>query len=219
MTLQIHDKKSASMEPCFYGAVCNRKDCIYRHDVEVPDAKRTNEACLSFLAGTCKFTATTCKKRHPPKQEAERLKAKYSKIQCRFGDDCKTNNCLYTHPRDAQKSDPVAFLEHSAFPPLSNRSDNSANLHRSAWRAAPLVSPPKPDTAGQSEAAPPVAPSIDAQAVGNPQEESTNVVHPTHVDHQPSPPTNGSGTPVSSLTKGKKLNVNAKMWQPGVGLA
>ncbi|KAL7558917.1 hypothetical protein ACA910_015495 [Epithemia clementina (nom. ined.)] len=157
VTLVSHKKKSLSMEPCYYGPGCTRKDCIYRHDPNVADAKKTNDPCLTFLAGTCAFTATTCKKRHPPKPEADRLRAKYSQIKCRHGDECRTTSCLYLHPRDEKhKGEPVAFLEHNAFPPLSATNGGDANHNRngtsadgkprgttllpgSAWKAAPVV--------------------------------------------------------------------------------
>lgn len=156
MSLQSHGRKAVSMEPCIYGPGCTRKDCIYRHDINVPDAKRTNEPCMAFLAGTCSFGTNTCKKRHPPKHEADRLRMKYKNIQCRHGNDCKTKSCLYAHPSDGKDNgEPAAFLNNSAFPPLDGKNNNGNNYvlnpysygvnsvsiaRGSAWKEAPIVS-------------------------------------------------------------------------------
>mmetsp|Transcript_17625 Transcript_17625/g.36498 ORF Transcript_17625/g.36498 Transcript_17625/m.36498 type:complete len:248 (-) Transcript_17625:845-1588(-) len=231
MSLQAGNKKNSSMEPCFYGAGCTRKDCIYRHDADVPDAKKTNETCLAFLAGTCSFGAQTCKKRHPPKHEADRLRAKYKCIRCRFGDECKTNGCLFTHPKDGKKSEPVAFLEHSAFPPLPGDNGNgSSNGHNgktstpanggsnappadgnnkailpgSAWRAAPVVTteaPPPPPPSSQPQLQQPPSPAISAQA-------------PAWFPGNPQEEDAPEGGAPSEDAKKASLNINAKAWVP-----
>ena len=192
------------MEPCYYGSGCTRKGCIYRHDGDIPDAKKTNDPCLAFLANTCSFTAGTCKKRHPLKEEADRLRAKYAQIMCRHGDDCRTNSCLYSHPRDEKtKVEPVAFLE-NAFPPLSgsnnytssmvatgggrNTSFTSHMVPRVAWKAAPVVSfatPNMPTTTRQQQEQMPTPISAQAPAwfPGNPQAELLSLSQP-----QPPPP-------------------------------
>ena len=169
------------MQPCYYGPGCTRKDCIYRHDIDVPDAKKTNEPCLAFLAGTCAFTFNTCKKRHPAKPEADRLRAKYAQIKCRHGDDCRTTSCLYSHPRDQKNAEPVAFLEHNAFPPLSGGTNSTTNksptktssvLPGSAWKAAPVVTPaPLPEEESQEQVTTPISAQAPAWFPGNPQEE------------------------------------------------
>lgn len=244
VVVQSHKKKSPSMEACSYGAGCQRKDCIYRHDLDLPESKKSNDPCLSFLAGTCAFTAATCRKRHPPKAEVDRLLAKYSKVKCRFGDDCKTVNCLHMHPRDQQKTDPVAFLEQSAFPPLLYANKNTPVARDpvippgSAWRAAPVVVPfsqppvhrqthlnyqtmPQQQQQQQREqlVRNPMSVQTSAWFTGNPQEEDQSTEAQTMVnenaDLNASSPMNHS--PNFSANGQNNLNVNAKVWVPGVG--
>jgi len=113
--LSSNKKKAPSMEQCFYGKGCTRKDCIYKHDKPGPGGgEKSNEPCMPFLAGQCAFTAGGCRKRHPNKEETDRLVAKYKKTKCRFGKDCKTAGCLYIHPSDNDRD-----LGGAAFPPLS----------------------------------------------------------------------------------------------------
>lgn len=105
MTLQASEGAAAAVrEVCFYGAACQRKDCIYRHDgpgaaAVSPPLKKTaaTEPCMAYLAGVCAFTARTCRKRHPDAEQAAALLAKYRQIKCRFGAKCKTKGCLYLH--------------------------------------------------------------------------------------------------------------------------
>ena len=219
VTLQT-GKKSASMEPCFYGAGCNRKDCIYRHDANVPDAKKSNEACLSFLAGTCSFTAATCKKRHPPKHECERLRNKYKNIKCRFGDECKTVNCLYTHPRDS-KEEPVAFLAQSAFPALDGGNSNgsasaapkSTIVPGSAWKSAPVVAAPK------AKEQPALASSHKKENTNSDNSMNANISAQAPAWFPGNPQEEGAPIPEETDAMKKSLNINAKTWVPGMGFA
>jgi hypothetical protein len=128
---------SSQILPCKYGAACQRKDCVYRHP---PSNNNGNSnkllagVCVAYLAGNCSFKAKGCNKRHPPKEECERLRARYKNMSCRFGDECRTNGCLYRHPRDKHNQhgngndddddDPVAFIEPSHFPPLSTSTNS-----------------------------------------------------------------------------------------------
>jgi hypothetical protein len=125
---------------CEYGTGCSRPDCIYRHD----DGGKSEEFCLPFLAGKCTFTEQGCKKRHPKKEDSDRLIAKYKRTRCRFGDECYTESCLYLHPREVEETEPH-FVEphHVAFPPLNGASGAAPKpVANSAWKAAPAVAPP-----------------------------------------------------------------------------
>ena len=86
---------------------------------------------MAYLAGLCTFSASGCRKRHPPPVECERLVAKYSRVKCRFGDSCLTKGCLYMHPgddgyedagRETNAREPTYLVSQDmaagAFPPL-----------------------------------------------------------------------------------------------------
>lgn len=148
MTMQAPKKKGPSMEQCFYGAGCIRKDCIYRHDGPAKgdgSGDKSNEPCMPFLAGLCTFSAKGCRKRHPNKEEAERLIAKYKTTKCRYGDHCKTTGCLYIHSKDGTS------LGGSAFPPLAGNNETPPKpvVPTGAWKpmhptGAAVVSPNLP---------------------------------------------------------------------------
>ena len=131
---------------CDYGAGCNNPKCIYRH----PTAKdpsyyhQSKDPCMAFLAGQCAFDAKGCRKRHPPKQEAEQLIARYKRTKCRFGDDCKTRGCLYQHPSD----EPLPAAE---APKLAAW----GNPRTSSWRVQPpTVVPPQYQQAPNAQTSP-----------------------------------------------------------------
>jgi len=101
--LQASKKKKEAMPMCNYGRGCTNRFCIYRHPTgHNSDAsyEQSREPCMAFLAGICAFDSKGCRKRHPSKEEAARLRTKYMRIKCRFRDDCKTQGCLYQHPSD-----------------------------------------------------------------------------------------------------------------------
>ena len=159
-------KKAPSMEQCFYGKGCTRKDCFYRHDNPGPagGGEKSAEPCMPFLAGQCTFAAGGCRKRHPPKAEATRLVAKYKQTKCRFGKDCKTDGCLYIHPGDAGDLGGTA-----AFPPLAGTNGAPRLTAPSgAWRPA---QPTGATVAMASPGAPPMTtnqvPQQPAPADGN----------------------------------------------------
>lgn len=146
VALQASSKSKIFMRLCEYGSGCNRPDCIYRHE----DAEaKTEEVCLPFLAGKCSFAKDGCRKRHPTKEENERLLQKYKRTRCRFGDECYTESCLYLHPREVKPSEPYYVEPHDvAFPPLSGAS-SAPNVTQplppnSAWKkvVAPQMQPP-----------------------------------------------------------------------------
>mmetsp|Transcript_9980 Transcript_9980/g.14689 ORF Transcript_9980/g.14689 Transcript_9980/m.14689 type:complete len:234 (-) Transcript_9980:83-784(-) len=101
--LKAGTKKKEAMPMCNYGRGCTNRLCIYRHptgDGSDGSHHQSKEPCMAFLAGICAFDSKGCHKRHPNKEEAARLRAKYERIKCRFGDNCKTQGCLYQHPSD-----------------------------------------------------------------------------------------------------------------------
>ena len=103
VSLQASKKGKASrMVACQYGAGCNRPGCIYSHPASTAGTTfvQSNEPCMAFLAGICAFSSKGCRKRHPSKEESERLIAKYQTVRCRFSENCQTNGCLYRHPWD-----------------------------------------------------------------------------------------------------------------------
>lgn len=149
-------KNNQTMQMCEYGAGCSRPDCIYRHEesgnrngnsIKTGGGNdKNNNICVLFLAGKCSFKDKGCRKRHPNKDEVARLLVKYKKIRCRFADDCYTDSCLFSHPRDSKDEDPVAFIEPHHFPPLHDGSHALANgnivapkpIPNSAWNSAPV---------------------------------------------------------------------------------
>lgn len=112
--LQKSKKNVPNMPMCQYGGGCTRPTCIYRHPTSKDPSfyQQSKEPCIAFLAGTCAFDANGCLKRHPPKEEADRLRAKYKKTRCRFGDECNTTGCIYLHPSD-QMTQEVSLNRHS----------------------------------------------------------------------------------------------------------
>eukprot|EP00814_Leptocylindrus_danicus_P011803 CAMPEP_0116013174 /NCGR_PEP_ID=MMETSP0321-20121206/5572_1 /TAXON_ID=163516 /ORGANISM="Leptocylindrus danicus var. danicus, Strain B650" /LENGTH=210 /DNA_ID=CAMNT_0003482679 /DNA_START=18 /DNA_END=650 /DNA_ORIENTATION=+ len=129
VALQAPKKKGKKGEirmiACQYGTGCIRPGCIYSHpSTKSGTAVQSMEPCMAFLAGTCAFSAKGCKKRHPSKEEAQRLISKYQQTRCRFGDQCRTNGCLYLHPRD-NEGDPYSM-------PLLLQQDHSLPLAQAA---------------------------------------------------------------------------------------
>ena len=136
-------KKGTVMEPCFYGSGCTRPDCIYRHDgPNKKEMKKSADPCMAYLAGDCAFHAQSCRKRHPSKDECQRLVAKYRATPCRYGDECLTKGCLYIHPSDDEPPmrmvQPPAVLAQQQPPVLSS------------WRPAPLLRPTAPTASSSS---------------------------------------------------------------------
>jgi hypothetical protein len=133
----LQQPKDTVMRLCEYGVGCTREDCIYRHE----EGGQSEEVCLPFLAGKCTFTHQGCRRRHPEKQEFDRLIAKYKRTRCRFADECRTEGCLYLHPKEMERFEP-AYIEphHVAFPPLNGAAAPAPKkdpLVNSAWKAVP----------------------------------------------------------------------------------
>eukprot|EP00980_Cylindrotheca_fusiformis_P001254 scaffold332_cov117-Cylindrotheca_fusiformis.AAC.14 len=168
VALQGSSKAKTSMQLCEYGSGCNRPDCIYRHDSDSTNNKKSDEVCLPFLVGKCAFVAKDgCRKRHPKKEERERLLKKYKRTRCRFGDECFTESCLYLHPHEMEPNEPnylVVVEPHDdvAFPPLNGGGNAPTKLPpNSAWKRS-VVTPPT------MTAPPPPPPSM---VTTNPQQE------------------------------------------------
>ena len=168
VSLQASTKKGGQkMTVCQYGTGCNRPDCIYEHPYGKDDGKgrsfanvsQSREPCMAYLAGMCTFSASGCRKRHPPPIECERLCAKYSKVMCRFRESCMTKGCLYMHPGDEGYEDagfktnarePTYLVQEDmaagAFPPLGASGSGpgvaSASASTSAaagnWKPSPV---------------------------------------------------------------------------------
>jgi hypothetical protein len=94
--------RKAQLPLCTYGAACTRKGCIYRHPSKAAAAAATksDEVCKPFLAGMCGF-GHRCHNRHPSEAEVEALRRHYASFPCRFGDECRSQGCLFWHPGDA----------------------------------------------------------------------------------------------------------------------
>lgn len=214
VTMQASSKKKAPvMEQCFYGAGCTRANCFYRHDNPAGGLEKSEEPCMPFLAGMCTFSATGCKKRHPPKEEKERLLAKYKSMKCRYGKHCKTAGCLYLH--DENNDNQTNLTGPGAFPPLAG-SSTVAPRPMGAWRpmqptgvtvsntSTPFVSAWKPSP-------PPAPAAVWGQGIPNPVLATHGVAASSNngmpVVIPPESPRNSD----SSL-----LNIHAKEFVPGL---
>ena len=216
--LQAPKKKGGpQMEACFFGAGCTRPGCIYRHDrAALASNPQTEEPCMAYLAGYCAFNARSCRKRHPPPAEAERLIQKYSQIRCRYGSQCQTEGCLYRHEaltepvtlswavQTAGPSDPP--------PPLA--------VPGTSWRPTPPSAPPQPPMARpMPPSVPPQPPAMRPQPPNTRQQPMPPSVPPRPPTMRPMPPSMPPQPPVVAMqppTSGE-FNVNAKEFVPGSG--
>ena len=109
MPKKAHAKQQMPM--CTYGLACTRKGCVYRHPprtaaaAQKPSAESV-EPCKPFIAGICQF-GSRCHNYHPPEDEVLRLREKYARMACKWGDKCRSEACLYSHPSDADFVDPL----------------------------------------------------------------------------------------------------------------
>jgi hypothetical protein len=90
------NEKDRSADVCFYGPNCTRPNCKYKH--ETPEPGVNVEPCRLDLAGLCRATAETCKKRHVQGVERTWLIQKMARTPCRHALECRTKNCLFKHP-------------------------------------------------------------------------------------------------------------------------
>ena len=87
---------------CSYGAGCTRKGCVYRHPPRgAQPTSEGAEVCKAFLAGACQF-GKKCRNLHPSQEKADQMRSEYALIACRFGDACRNELCLFSHPWDEQ---------------------------------------------------------------------------------------------------------------------
>lgn len=124
---------------------------------------KEDRICLPFLAGKCVFTDERCMQCHPTEEEKDHLIATYKSVQCRFGDNCYTENCLYLHPYEMKQQ--LATIDDfpplngvSTPPPSTNKKDSAAwknNLATSKITATvtPFPSPAASD-AGSEQSIP-----------------------------------------------------------------
>jgi hypothetical protein len=225
-----------NMRLCEYGSGCSRPDCIYRHDNA--DDKTTEEVCLPFMAGKCSFAKDGCRKRHPKKEELERLLHKYKRTRCRFGDECYTESCLYLHPREMEPSEPYYVEPHDvAFPPL-NGAASTPNATKplpsnSAWKKAVTPDMQQPPRQAPPMQAPPMqAPPMQAPPVQAPPPQAIPSAWypqgPMCVPYYPGPPNDDMGYyydsegHVQGVPPGEEVtafNADAKEFIPGSNMA
>lgn len=214
--LQPSTKKNGqAMEACFFGAGCTRPGCIYRHDRDAIAANpQSEEPCAAYLAGFCSFNAKSCRKRHPPPAEAERLRQKYGQIRCRYGSQCQTQGCLYRHEAlsepvnldwtttTTQPACPIAAPAPMAVPGTSWRPTPPAGSPQppSSFRPMPPTRPPQPPVLTR-----PLPPLRPPQALTM-QQPSLSSAAAGRVANSPPPP-----QPATS----PGLNTDAKEWVPG----
>jgi len=87
--------RKQQMPMCTYAAGCTRPGCIYRHPPKGTTPK-SEAVCMPHLAGFCEFGAR-CRNVHPPDEEADALRRKYSRTECEWGVECRNRFCLYNH--------------------------------------------------------------------------------------------------------------------------
>lgn len=221
--MQASGKKNApTMEQCFYGSGCTRANCFYRHDGPAKEGEKTNEPCMPFLAGLCTFTAGGCKKKHPPKEERERLIAKYKCMKCRYGKHCKTTGCLYQHDNNNGADNGNKLTGPGAFPPLAGSNGAPRPVAPAgAWKpmqpivVAAATPPPPPPANSAWKPSPPPAP---VWGQGR---------NPLLANNNPPPLMNGTTSSMNSGSNGvvtpasprnsdsTMLNINAKEFVPG----
>ena len=87
------------MPLCKYDLACTRPGCLYRQSDRGQQGwpAASNTVCMPYLAGMCAF-GKGCRNRHPGKQEADMMLAKFAKQPCRSGRACQIPGCLFWHP-------------------------------------------------------------------------------------------------------------------------
>lgn len=213
-------KSAAVMEACFFGAGCTRPGCIYRHDrAALQQTPQSDEPCMAYLAGYCAFNARSCRKRHPPPAEAERLQRKYAQIRCRYGTQCQTEGCLYRHEA---LTEPVSLVDWVAQPsaaaaaaatqPLTPPVATTAPIPGTSWRPTP-----PPSTGGPT--------AFPSPSTTRPQPPTHRPVPPSMPPQRPHMPTTppsslrSSSAPSATSSDGGSggFNIHAKEFVPGGG--
>lgn len=99
MSQKSSSKTKVEVE-CRYGTACNRKGCFYKHSKprhrNNDSSESAGDICFAYLAGTCTFDSR-CYNRHPNDDDCESIMAALKTKPCRFGRNCYTEGCLYSH--------------------------------------------------------------------------------------------------------------------------
>ena len=66
-----------------------------------PSRSPRQPICTHFLAGVCAFGGK-CVKRHPPHEEADKLRRAMARTLCKWGENCEVQGCLMRHPWDEE---------------------------------------------------------------------------------------------------------------------
>jgi len=268
--LQSNRGGPSNMNMCEYGEGCQRSDCIYRHPQDEQDNNNdggggrpggsgggnnsnrrpsnnnkyhgggSSDLCIPFLAGKCTFIKG-CRKRHPNKDDLPRLLARYKQITCRFADECYTDGCLFSHPKEisSQKNSmEPAFIEPHDFPPLgvvgvtetsgvgNDGGKQQVNNSNSAWNnkssnsnitVATTTTNSPPNSAAAAVVGTETSSSSEKDQVENNNENpdsspSTSRPSPTQ-DHQ----TQQQQQPVAPTAWGYVNNVGSPLQQQGGG--
>eukprot|EP00747_Dinoflagellata_sp_TGD_P017666 gnl/TRDRNA2_/TRDRNA2_125968_c1_seq2.p1 gnl/TRDRNA2_/TRDRNA2_125968_c1~~gnl/TRDRNA2_/TRDRNA2_125968_c1_seq2.p1 ORF type:complete len:236 (+),score=42.05 gnl/TRDRNA2_/TRDRNA2_125968_c1_seq2:168-875(+) len=53
--------------------------------------------CFMYIVGKCKFDRG-CNMRHPPTEECKTILASMKRTDCKFGNNCSRNDCVFKHP-------------------------------------------------------------------------------------------------------------------------
>mmetsp|Transcript_88212 Transcript_88212/g.180262 ORF Transcript_88212/g.180262 Transcript_88212/m.180262 type:complete len:242 (-) Transcript_88212:9-734(-) len=98
-------KTKVQVPECRYGAACTRRDCVFKHppkpakSVRQSVVEKSDKVCFAYVAGKCAF-GRQCHDKHPDEASCLTIKERYSKIDCQWGRNCRTDGCLYRHPSD-----------------------------------------------------------------------------------------------------------------------
>eukprot|EP00586_Coscinodiscus_wailesii_P022930 CAMPEP_0172501112 /NCGR_PEP_ID=MMETSP1066-20121228/146171_1 /TAXON_ID=671091 /ORGANISM="Coscinodiscus wailesii, Strain CCMP2513" /LENGTH=442 /DNA_ID=CAMNT_0013275717 /DNA_START=146 /DNA_END=1471 /DNA_ORIENTATION=+ len=135
---------SPKVPSCHYGAACTRPGCIYRHPPRDPHTRQPvydsyhqdpkSKICLPFLSGLCEY-GRKCRHRHPDENEADAVRASYKSKRCSYGDDCRTDGCLYYHDWEVKPTTTCISATAPEFAPLQQQ---------------PLYQPPPPSPSSSS---------------------------------------------------------------------
>eukprot|EP00438_Fugacium_kawagutii_P023270 Skav224635 [mRNA] locus=scaffold1903:154264:161856:+ [translate_table: standard] len=92
---------SAVHEDGVHGARVSLRRRLYSEVRQSVPEKSDKAVCFAFVAGKCAF-GRQCHDKHPDVCEAscQTIKERYSKIDCQWGRNCRTEGCLYRHPSD-----------------------------------------------------------------------------------------------------------------------
>lgn len=102
--LRLKANKHIQLPLCRYGTACMyKKECIYRHPTSTASSATlpstsNQRICMAYIAGNCEY-GKSCFDKHPSEAEAEELRETLKAKPCKYGENCRTENCLYEHPQ------------------------------------------------------------------------------------------------------------------------